>query len=116
MFRFRALLLTACALAMVATSAGAAGAKPAAARGGHPYSSFLRHGYMVGDVRHYEAVKRHAARVAGVSLPAPRSGATKPTAKGFKGTYDTSGDPPDTTGAVGKRVYVEGGNSAMAVY
>ena len=104
-------------LAAPASSAGPAGPPSPTA----PFRFLLQHGYMVGDVANFDAWKARQARRFGVS-PAgaegpARAAATKPKmAIGFKGMTDTSGDPPDTTGAIGPKSYIEAVNSEMGVF
>jgi hypothetical protein len=85
------------------------------------YAQFLRRGYMVGDLANFARMKRAAIAATERSHPGtfPSASASvhQPTAApSFQGGFDSAGEPPDTTGAVGTSRFVEAMNSRIDVY
>jgi hypothetical protein len=108
-------------LAMALFSQGmAANASPA--HTSSRYADFLRRGYMVGDEANFDRMKQLAIDATERSNPgtyAAVAAATghQPTADlSFEGAFDTSGEPPDTTGTIGPSRFVEAVNSRIDIY
>lgn len=116
-----ALLVTALLAATPAATASSVPHSRSSASSVSRYSDFLKNGYMVGDRARFNRLKQQAIVRAEQQHPALRgsfaaAGAAPNAIRSFEGAYDTVGDPPDTTGAIGRTRYVEAINSRMDVY
>ena len=84
------------------------------------YADLLTRGYMVGDTANFDRMKQAAIDATERSHPGtflPAASAHHPSASpSFQGSFDTAGEPPDTTGTAGPSRFVEAENSRIDVF
>lgn len=111
------------AIVSFATLAALVGGSAASARPARPLTQreqlvqFKRtNGYLVGDIDRFRTLTNGAAASAGVHTAATGSNVPPHVDLGWNGVRDPNVAPPDSTGAIGPKNYIEAINLKLAVY